>query len=238
MRRLATAMAVCGVMLFPGVSHAVAAADPAGANPASSRKVSEYGINLALNGRLDDAERAFLSQLSLTPGDAGALNGIGNVYCLRGDLEVALAFYDRAAAADSTDAGIRLNRAVVLMIGGEQSAARAEAALAIKLAGGPEKAEALMALKRDRAEVEPSKGASSRGLSPEAIRNLLQAAARLVTAAPVAADTMVAVEASPRSTSPAVARNTRGRKQLSSPQTAGPRGADGGDAALCLYWRP
>ncbi|MCK4510954.1 hypothetical protein KAW64_04400, partial [bacterium] len=67
---------------------------------------AEYGVTLALGGRMEEAERVFISVLSEDPGSAGTLNNLGNLHLARGDADVALAFYRTAALADSTDAGI------------------------------------------------------------------------------------------------------------------------------------
>ena len=85
----------------------------------------DYGITLALSGNPARAESVFVSLLSHSPGDARALTNLGNLELMQGEPDVALVFYGRAAQIDTADAGIILNRAVALMILGDEDLAGA-----------------------------------------------------------------------------------------------------------------
>src|SRR5947199_10239911 len=76
------------------------------------------GIALAQMGRPEKAASLFSALLSQFPGDPRVLNDLGNVYLLNGDAMKALACYDTAAAGDSSDAGVRINRAIELLLVG------------------------------------------------------------------------------------------------------------------------
>lgn len=89
----------------------------------------EYGVALALSGDADQAQDVFLAVLSEAPDHAGALNNIGNIHVVQGEIAVALALYEKAAASDPQDAGIVLNRSVALMLLGEAAEAQNEAAI-------------------------------------------------------------------------------------------------------------
>src|SRR5439155_1897753 len=104
--------------------------------PGALRAECDYGVMLGLEGKGAAAESVFTSLLSHSPGDSRALTNLGNLHLLRGDRDVALAFYDLAAAADSADAGIRLDRAVALYLMSQDTLARAAAAEAVAMAGG------------------------------------------------------------------------------------------------------
>src|SRR6266481_7519779 len=84
------------VTAMTGGTEAATLPTPAISPPDSSRLRAEceYGIALALAGADARAESAFVSLLSHVPGDARALNNLGNTHLLRGDLDVALAFYE------------------------------------------------------------------------------------------------------------------------------------------------
>ena len=111
------------------------------------RKECEYGIALALAGKVALAESTFMSLLSHAPGDPRALTNLGNLSFLRGDPEVALAFYDQAVLGDSTDAGIRLNRAIAYLGLGQAERAQAEAAKGREMAGGSQAAQKLVGIR-------------------------------------------------------------------------------------------
>ena len=183
--------------------------------------LADYGVSLALGGNSSRAESVFVSMLSHTRGDARALNNLGNLKLLKGDLGVALAFYENAARADSTDAGIQLNRATVLLLMGDQPRAEAAATSGVRLAGGLAQAQALIGLKN---EGEAPKGDKQAFLNKNEIRALLRKAATSVPS-----DTT-------RRGSPG-GKPASGKKPASTWVSGGPRAADDSDAAKVLYWK-
>jgi len=196
------------------------AAPPAAPAPVAGRE--DLGVSLALAGETARAESVFVTMLSHVRGDARALNNLGNLRLLRGDVGVALAFYDRALRADSTDAGIHLNRATALMLLGDQDRAAAAAATGVQLAGGPAAAQALLGLGPDPAEA--GRASDSRAfINKGELRALLQNAA-----AAVPADTTRAHGAP--GAHPAHTKAPTWR-------SAGPRASDASDAAAVLYWK-
>jgi tetratricopeptide (TPR) repeat protein len=186
--------------------------------------VGEYGISLALGGRLDEAETAFLSQLSLKPHDASALNNIGNLYFLRNDQAVALVFYDRALAIDSTDAGVLINRSLSLLALGDEAGASAAAARAVVLAGGIEKAQSLMAIESDGGTERAAEGGA---VSKASVRDLLKKASLQVPAK---------VEADSSAGADSTGTAGKGRKPQAW-RSAGPRAAEAVTTPATLYWR-
>ena len=143
-------------------------------------RLCEYGITLALSGREATAESVFVSILSRSPGNALALNNLGNLHLWRGDAELALAFYARAGVADSTDPGIMLNEAVALaMISDEAGESRAHEA--VSRAGGAQAAAQLLGLRySDNGASETSRGSGQPPLTREDVLALLRAAVRAV----------------------------------------------------------
>src|SRR5439155_1382297 len=83
-------------MFTIAMTHGAEAASPPpapAANPPDAnllRAECEYGIALALAGADASAESAFVSLLSHAPGDARALNNLGNTHLLRGASHVAI----------------------------------------------------------------------------------------------------------------------------------------------------
>src|SRR5437867_8312464 len=106
--------------------------------------ICEYGIISALNRDLGRADSMFVWILSLSPGDPRALTNLGNLALLRGEPDLALAFYGRAALADTSDAGIVLNAATASMLLGDEEAASARAAEGTRMAGGIREAASLL----------------------------------------------------------------------------------------------
>src|SRR5262245_7655276 len=153
MRSLTTAFLLFALTLWGG-GTASSAAEVAASDPDSLSRMCELGITYALSGQAAAAESAFVSLLSRSPGDARALNNLGNLSLGRGDPALALAFYAKAGAADSADAGIVLNEAAALMIAGDDSTARDAAAEGIERAGGPEPAAGLLGLKYEAPDSE------------------------------------------------------------------------------------
>lgn len=187
--------------------------------PAADR--ADMGVSLAMSGETARAESLFVSMLSDTRGDSRALNNLGNLKLLHGDLGVALAFYDRAMRGDSADAGIQLNRATALMLMGDDARAQEAAASGVRLAGGEAKALALLGIKDDSA---PQRADKKAFVNKSEIRALLKNAASAVpNAAPRPAAGAGAATAKPKS-------GTAWR-------SAGPRAADQSDAANVLYWK-
>lgn len=232
MRAVAAAALAVLLALSAGAAHAQQAkpkavagssvATPAGDTAAASRRC-EYGIARALGGDLAAAENAFVAVLSAAPGDARALNNLGNLRVASGDLDVALAFYDRALERRPDAAGIVLNRATTLMMMGEIEAAEAEAARGVKLAGGEDRAAALLGLPAHRAPAE--RAGDKPFVSTQEIRALLDAATKRVPG-----DSMQSGAAAD-STKAAPAR-----KPARTWRSAGPRAGDTGDIVSVLYW--
>ena len=146
-------------------------------------RLCEYGITLALSGQPAAAESVFISLLSRAPHDPRALNNLGNLRLWRGDLDLALAFYIRAAETDSTDSGILLNEAVALTLLGDHETASSQAGEAVSRAGSPEEAARLLGLKYlgpEEDEDASERGADRVQLTREEVLRLLRAAAHAV----------------------------------------------------------
>lgn len=214
MRRTGTAWITVALLLSAAPRFVAAAekSDPRG----------EYGVSLAIGGQEARAESVFVSMLSQTRGDSRALNNLGNIRLLRGEAGVALAFYDRALHADSLDAGIHLNRATALMIIGDEARARQSFEVGVRLAGGFERAEALLGLPPEKQPTD--KAARKTAIDPEQLRAMLQRAATAVPTDSVAAAS--------RTTSTDAAG-----KHPSAWRSAGARGSDGGGTPQLLYWK-
>jgi tetratricopeptide (TPR) repeat protein len=193
----------------------------ADAPPAGGRE--DLGVDLALAGEGARAESVFVSMLSHTRGDARALNNLGNLRLLRGDLGVALAFYDRALRGDSLDAGIHLNRATALLLMGDETRARDAARIGTRLAGGESAAQALLGIQPDPSE--KARAADQRAfINKGELRALLKSAAAAV----------------PSDTSHAGARPSgtpAARGKAPTWRSAGARASDQSDAVNVLYWK-
>jgi tetratricopeptide (TPR) repeat protein len=191
---------------------------------------AEYGVTLALGGRMDEAERVFISVLSEDPENAATLNNLGNLHLARGDVDVALAFYRTAALADSTDAGIVLNRSIALMLLGDEAGAEAEAARGLEMAGGADAARIILGLPSGGQPDENAKAADQAFLTQEEIAALLDAVSSSVpsdTTASVSGDSLGAVS----ETAP---------EKVAQPKTwrsAGPRASGGSELSTMLYWK-
>lgn len=211
----------------------------AGAAPAPEtlRAECDYGVTLALQGRLAAAESVFTSLLSHAPGDPRALTNLGNLHLLRGEREAALVFYRLAASVDSADAGIQLNRATAHYLMGEDSLARADAAGAVARAGGGESAETLLGFKRRDAVDASSKAADMSARMRFPLKRPAQGQRTAVTRAELHA--LVAGAAPPAT-----------RPMTPAPRTAEARGAPASEvlasaaptsyernAAAALYWK-
>jgi hypothetical protein len=210
-----------------GAEGANAAAESAAtANPTQDPlgRTCELGITYALSHEEAAAESVFVSLLSRSPGDARALNNLGNLRLLRGDVDVALAFYARAGQADSMDAGIPLNESVALMIGGYEDAARERAAEGARRAGGPDEAARLLGLRYAASD----DGNPAAGDPAQVSRNEVLALLRAATQA-------VPVD-STHTTHAAAAGKTPG-KPAPAWRSAGARGAAGSDVGAVIYWK-
>jgi hypothetical protein len=196
-----------------------ARADAPAATAADAR--ADYGVTLALGGEGARAESIFVTMLSHTHGDSRALNDLGNLRLLRGETGVALAFYDRALRADSLDAGIHLNRATALMLMGDDERSQQAYALGVRLAGGLEKAQALMGLPPETHDA--NRAAKKTMLDADQIRAMLRRAAATVPG-----------DSSKGGAPGAVAG---ANKKPSAWRSAGPRSADGSESPMLLYWK-
>ncbi len=134
----------------------------------------EYGVAMAFTGDLARAESAFVWVLASSPGDSRALTNLGNLNLMKGDPDVALAFYQRAEESDTTDAGIVLNQATALLLLGEEDAASERASVATRRAGGVRQAARLLGLRT--ADEDVPKAAAGVRVSQEEILRLLKAA--------------------------------------------------------------
>ena len=180
---------------------------------------SDYGVTLAMGGEEARAESLFITMLSHTRGDARALNNLGNIRLLRGESNVALAFYDRALRGDSLDAGIHLNRATALMVIGDTERSGAAFARGVKLAGGVEQAQALLGILPEKQPDE--RAAKKTAIDPEQIRAMLKEAARSV----------------PTEKAQSVSAAKKTGKTPSAWRSAGPRASDGSETPGLLYWK-
>ncbi len=216
-RSLLLILAAAVTAATPLVAHAAAPA----ADPAAEATLNQYGVSQALAGQLAAADSAFLALMSMHRHDARALNNLGNLKLMKGEYGPALAFYDAALAADSSDAGLHLNRAAALYVLGEDDRALEAAARANALAGNADRAGALLGLRS--AEPDSGRAAERKALSPGTMRALLRKAA-----ARVPVDTV--------HTAPA--RNPeRGQgKRVQAWRGAVTRAADA-DSRLSLYWK-
>lgn len=187
----------------------------------------EYGTTLALLGNTASAESVFIWVLGVSPGDARALNDLGNLALLRGKPELALSFYSRAAAADSSDPGIVLNQSTALMVMGEQDAAAERAAIGVRMAGGAKAAGRLLGLRYTGPELDHSKASAGQAyLSKEELTALLSTAAGHIPAGSV----------KPRqASSDSTTQNQAKASNHAVWRSAGARAGDQDTAAL-VYW--
>jgi tetratricopeptide (TPR) repeat protein len=208
-------MAWAAIVLLVWASPRFAVGDPP-----DSR--GEYGVTLAISGEEARAESIFVTMLSHTRGDARALNNLGNLRLLRGETGVALAFYERALRGDSLDAGIHLNRAAALMMIGDQERSEKAFAIGVKLAGGIDRAQALLGLPPEKQPAE--RAARKTAIDTEQLRAMLRHAATSVP------------KDSVRLLDSAVTPGAAG-KRPSAWRSAGARASDGSDTPQLLYWK-
>jgi tetratricopeptide (TPR) repeat protein len=226
--RLARAAVLLAVLVLVAPSSAVGEGEPEATDDTALR--AEYGVTLALGGRMEEAERVFISVLSEDPGSAGTLNNLGNLHLARGDADVALAFYRTAALADSTDAGIALNRSIALMLLGNEAEAKAAATRGLDLAGGAEAARVILGLPSGEQADENAKAADGAFLTQEEIAALLDAAASSVPSDTTASAPGDSASAASETTSETVARPKTWR-------SAGLRASEGSELSTMLYWK-
>jgi hypothetical protein len=178
----------------------------------------EFGAGLvyAEDGKLPEAAARFRAVLAARPGDAAALNNLGNVELLAGRPDSALARYRAAYAADG-DPGILLNEGLARWGLGDRRGADSSFTEALARLGDPEKALALLGI-----PAEPAGNARGKAqkLSPSEIRQRLQQAAARVPAASAAAGGSAARPAGPVVT-----------------KVSGSRAADAGGSAHVVYWK-
>ena len=188
----------------------------------SSDSRGEYGVTLAMGGEEARAESIFVTMLSHTRGDARALNNLGNLRLLRGETGVALAFYERALRGDSLDAGIHLNRAAALMMIGDQQRSEQAFAVGVKLAGGVDRAQALLGLPPEK---QPTDRATRKtAIDAEQLRAMLR---RASTSVPK--DSLRPLDSGATPGAPG--------KHPSAWRSAGARASDGSDTPQLLYWK-
>lgn len=192
----------------------------AATDPTDSR--GEYGVTLAIGGEEARAESIFVTMLSHTRGDSRALNNLGNLRLLRGETGVALAFYERALRGDSLDPGIHLNRATALMMLGDQDRSQRAFAVGVKLAGGIDRAQALLGLTPEKQPTD--RAAAKTAIDPEQLRAMLRRAANSVP------------KDSVRMLDSDAALGTTG-KRPSAWRSAGARASDGSSTPQLLYWK-
>lgn len=226
------------------------AAPTSSPTPTTGDSLVELGQVCVLLGRLDLAERTFVALLSRDPADARALNGLGNLALLRANCALAERYYAAAARQAAQDAGIRLNHALSLSLGGDSLAALREAARGIALAGGEPEAARLLGLDSLPTSAAPRAGAPS-PISPAAIREFLARAAGWVSkvlrrgdrGAPSPADSIgynlgVAYGDSSDLDSLSVHTRRPGRTPLLRNLITRSSDADPIDLAGTLYWKP
>ncbi len=230
-------------LLAAGFVLSIARAAAAAPTPETLRAECDYGVTLALEGKLAAAESVFTSLLSHSPGDPRALTNLGNLRLLRGDREVALAFYGLAAVADTSDAGIRLNRAVTLFLMSRDTLARAAANQAVALAGGSNPAASLLGLRNRDAGDDSNKAADMSARIQFPLRRTVQGQRTAVTRGELRG--LIAAR-HPGAAAPSSPRESPSGHPRSAPETTGESGgalasaATGSDevnAAAVLYWK-
>lgn len=219
-------------------------ASKAEGSPVDSR--IEYGISLALRGRISEAESAFVAALSISPNDSRALTNLGNLRVLRGEFDVGLSFYRAASASDSLDAGIVLNKAIALHLLGKSEESLEAATSGVILAGGAANAASLFGLPEASPSDSLAKGAQELFLSSDEISELLQSAAAAVpSVVPIdgATPSDVTVDAG---NGPGVSSDSSEGTRLDEQliprrqllwRSGGLRGAAARDGARLLYWK-
>jgi len=219
-RAVARAIALAALCVVAATGGGAARAG----EPAALARLCDLGIALAQSGRDSRAESVFVALLSRAPHDARALNNLGNVHLLRGDPELAAAFYESAGLADSADAGIMLNLALAARLAGDEEHALLIAEAGVRRAGGSVEAARLLGLALESPADSLAKASRRPRLVREQAIELLRAAARSV---PV--DSTARRGPAPGSAS--------GTARAPVWRLAGARGDTPADAALVAYWK-
>lgn len=125
---------------FPGEIESLEA-QRASAIMRHSQTLDEQGLRdlmvyLAKEGFLEEAMEAGGELLKGAPGDAVALNNLGNIYFLKGDINGAIRNYESASQASPLDAGIWVNLARSYLRKGLKEKARTAFEKACALDGG------------------------------------------------------------------------------------------------------
>ena len=176
-----------------------------------------------LAGEIGEAVHQLEAATHDRPQSARAHNNLGDAHAARGELAAAIEDYRRALDLDPDDAGIWLNRGLVLHASGDTTAAADDLAHGLTRSGGYEQACRLLGLSADDSE--------AKGSSPQArkaqTRRLLRATLGRISFL----DSL-------RSTGTA-AQPTRSKLKPIRPMSAASRGeaADDVDLRSFLYWR-
>lgn len=194
-----------------------------GSTPVSAGARDEMAHMSYLGGQIDDAVRQLEIAAREQPGSARALNNLGNARAVSGDPPGALEAYAHALERDPNDAGIWLNRGLLLHAVGDTTAAATAFARGVEQSGGYVEACRILGL-------EPEGGATREGtprMTSAQIRRMLRAAMKRIPAL----DSL-------RATDPA--KRPTGTLRPLHFSTGGPRGtneAESADLRSHLYWR-
>ncbi len=194
----------------------------AGPNPPSP--ICSLGITLALGGQGAAAESVFVSMLSRSAGDPRALNNLGNLHLWRGEIEVAMAFYEAAGRSDTADAGIALNGALATLFAGDETGAQGQAEQGVLRAGGIEGAARLLGIPFNEAGTDLGRQGDRVRMTRAQALQLLRSAARAVP---------------PDSTaySHPHADSTHSVRRVVVWRPAAARGSDASEAPVNVYWK-
>ena len=115
-------------------------------HPEAVVEANKLAATLAFWKRYDQAVQRINGILDLNPGNATALNNLGNIYTMQGKTGEAQVAYRRAQEADNTDPGIQLNEGLARKTDGDDEQADRILAAAIQSAGGAEEAQDLLGI--------------------------------------------------------------------------------------------
>lgn len=133
-RSIAVMLGVGGVLLLASMATADVRSD------------ARLAFLRAREGDFAAAESLYFAVLVESPTDVNALTNLGNLAFITEHPKDALEYYDKALSFDSTDPGIRLNRALVLASLGQHVASLEEASEVIRMSGTVPAAESLLNL--------------------------------------------------------------------------------------------
>ncbi len=88
--------------------------------PKDWRGFNNVGYIYLLQNKINDAEASLNQALSLSPNQAEVLNNLGIIYRLRGDLDKAMSYYDKAGAAGKN---VNYNKGIINIKQGEYGTA-------------------------------------------------------------------------------------------------------------------